>query len=129
MMGGTMPLRDCRLVWPVPIWPAHDRRIWQQARGGHGVWEEDNPAYRWSAPTTKNNENGYGRYLGWLHRNGLLFEEATVEERITPKRIAAYQNHLSTAVSPVSVAAVLAALSMAVRALSPETNWSWLVRR
>jgi integrase/recombinase XerD len=122
-------LRATRLIWPPAFWPAHDRAIWERARLGQGPLEEDSPAFRWRAPTIKNTENGYGRYLAWLHKEGLLVEDEEVEQRITKKRVASYRTLLNATISPVSAAMMIGTLSMAARALSPETDWSWLIRQ
>jgi len=57
-----------RLIWPLPLWPADDRRIWIEARLGKGSEGRDNPAVAWSGRTLENRAQGYGRYLAWLHR-------------------------------------------------------------
>jgi hypothetical protein len=113
-------LRVTRLIWPPSVWPATDRDIWFRARNGHGPMKHDNPAFRWSGPTIKNHENGYGRFLSWLHREGLLVEDETVAQRVTRERIVKYTNHLKAEISPVSVAAMIATLTLAAQAISPE---------
>src|SRR5271166_6878398 len=92
-----------RLIWPVALWPPADRQLWVQARNGDGPEGLDNPAVGWSDRTLKKNEDGYGRYLSWLDRQGLLNEADTVSERVTPDRVASFIASLKTHLSPVSV--------------------------
>ena len=134
-MSGTMSkaeqevLRASRLIWHVPLWPLADRVIWTRARLGSGLEGRDNPATLWSQRTLKNNENGYGRYLSWLSREGLLVEDEGIAARITSGRVAKYVEHLKASLSPVSVVMAVAQMIAAARALAPDVDWSWLKRR
>jgi integrase/recombinase XerD len=121
--------RNARLFWPLSIWPAHDHDEWVRARVGTSAAGRDNPAASWSGSTVKKCEDGYGRYLSWLHRVGLLVEDEIVTERITRDRVASYTASLKAGMSSVSVGIVVGALCSAVRALSPTADWSWLSRR
>jgi integrase/recombinase XerD len=89
----------------------------------------DNPAAGWRERTAKKNEDGYGRYLAWLHRNGMFSESDPVCARITPDKAADYARYLKSHFSSVSVATTMGALTSAARALAPEADWSWLSRR
>jgi hypothetical protein len=62
------------MIWPVALWPAEDRRIWLRSRLGKGREDRDNPAAGWNERTAEKNEDGYGRYLSWLNREGSLIE-------------------------------------------------------
>lgn len=121
--------RAARVIWPLTIWPACDRSAWVCARLGTGPAGRDNPSASWSVRTLKKNEDGFGRYLAWLHHAGLLVEEELATERITPDRLAGYTAHLKSCVSSVSVGTTVGGLSSAARALSPDADWSWLSRR
>ena len=118
-----------RLMWPLALWPADDRLIWTQARLGRGPEGRDNPAVGWSDRTWGNSANGYGRYLAWLHREGLLIEGETITERIIPARVSSYIASLKPTLSPTSVGMFIGELSAAARALAPNADWSWLSRR
>jgi hypothetical protein len=121
--------RATRLIWPAPLWPADDRLIWIQARLGRGPEGRDNPAVNWSERTLGNSATGYGRYLAWLHREGLLIEGQTITERIIPARVASYIASLKPTLSPTSVGMFIGWLSAAARVLAPSADWSWLSRR
>lgn len=121
--------RATLLIWLPSMWPEHDRRTWLAAQHGTGPAGLDNPAANWSKRTVKKNEDGYGRYLSWLHRAGLFVEAERVVDRITPDRLASYGAYLKSVVSPASVGAFVGALASAARALEPDANWSWLGRR
>ncbi|MDQ2763964.1 MAG: hypothetical protein M3Y22_10920, partial [Pseudomonadota bacterium] len=85
------------------IWPAHDRAEWVRARLGTGAAGRDNPAASWSGRTVKKCEDGYGRYLSWLHRAGLLVEDDSITERITGGRVGSYTAFLTSSLSSASV--------------------------
>jgi integrase/recombinase XerD len=121
--------RAALLIWPAALWPANDQIIWDRAHLGKGPEGRDNPAVRWGKRTTRKNEDAYGRYLAWLHREGLLIEDEAVIDRITAERIARYIASLKIHMSPVSVGMVVAALIAAAKALRPGADWSWLSRR
>jgi integrase/recombinase XerD len=121
--------RSARLIWPLSIWPVSDRTVWVSARLGASPHGRDSPSLSWSERTLKKNEDGYGRYLSWLHREGLLNEDDPIGDRITPKRLAAYVACLKAIVAPVSVATTVGALTSAAKTLSPDSDWSWLSRR
>jgi integrase/recombinase XerD len=121
--------RPERLIWLVPQWPVEDRRNWIRNRLGKGLEGRDNPAVAWSERTTKKNANGYGRYLAWLDREGLLAEDEAITERVTPERVGSYTASLKSRFSSVSVGTTVGALCAAARALGPDADWSWLSRR
>jgi integrase/recombinase XerD len=111
------------------MWPQHDRKAWIAARAGTGPVGADNPAMNWRQRTLEKNEDGYGRYLAWLDRAGLLVEDQSVVERITPVRLVAYVTYLKSIISPTSVGVTVGALVAAAKALEPDTDWSWLSLR
>jgi hypothetical protein len=124
-----LALRALRLIWLPELWPANERRLW--LRGCNGMWPEgrDNPATDWRPRTVEKNGDGYGCYLAWLYRQGVLIEEETIEERVTAERLAGYIADLKARVSPVSVGAMVGGLAAAVQAMAPTHDWSWLRRR
>jgi integrase len=122
-------LRASMLIWPPALWPSADRLTWDRARLGTGPGGLDNPATLWRDRTLQNNENGYGRYLSWLSRQGLLSVSEAPSDRITPSRLKAYIPDLKPNISSVSVTMAVAQLLSAAKAFSPDANWSWLNRR
>ena len=84
------PALPSLLIWPPSRWPAPDKELWRIAQAGHGPDGPDNPAAGWRPRTLEKNEDGYGRYLSWLDREGLLLDGETSAGRITPERVKAY---------------------------------------
>jgi integrase/recombinase XerD len=123
------PAPPTRLIWPLAWWPAEDRMLWQRARQGQGPEGRDNPAAGWRARTAAKYAGGYGRYLSWLARSGLLLEAESGPARITPQRVADYTAMLKASVAPVSVGILLGALVAVARSLAPQRDWRWLSRR
>ena len=109
--------------------PRRTVRIWLRSRIGKGLEGRDNPAVGWNARTAEKNEDGYGRYLSWLNREGLLIEDEAVTKRITAARVAKYVDSLKSHLSSVSIGMTVGALTSAARAFRPDADWSWLARR
>jgi hypothetical protein len=105
--------RQGLLIWRVPLWPPLDRQLWTQACNGDGPDGLENPAVGWCDRTLKKNEHGYGRYLSWLDRQGLLNEDETISERLTPDRIASFVVGLKAHLSPVSIGMTVGAVNAA----------------
>ena len=129
MASSAVSQQLVRLIWPLPLWPPLDRQLWVQACSGDGPDGLENPAAGWRDRTLKKNEDGYGRYLSWLHRQGLLIEKETISERLTPDRLALFVASLKAHLSPVSVGMTIGALNAAAKAFGPAVDWSWLSRR
>ena len=123
------PALPSLLIWPPSRWPAPDKELWRIAQAGHGPDGPDNPAAGWRPRTLEKNEDGYGRYLSWLDREGLLLDGETPAGRITPERVKAYIAQIQTHLATVSVGLTVGALNAAANAFAPQADWSWLSKR
>jgi len=105
-----------RLIWPPRLWPAPDRLVWDKALKGKGPDGFNNPATGWRPRTAKKNEDGYGRYLSWLHSQDLWAEAEPVTQRVARERVIGYIAYLKSFLAPASVGVTVGALCSAVRA-------------
>jgi len=120
----TVPTR----CWPVSEWPAPDQAAWVAALQPGDALDPGGLAARWATATRCMIENGYGRWLSWLHNNGLLNPCQTPDKRITVERVAAYVAELTAFTAPFSVQSRVQQLGNALRAMCPQGNWSWVLR-
>jgi len=73
-------------------------------------------------------EKGYGRWLTWLAERGLLDPERTPGARTNSADVAAYIAHLQIVNRGYSIPTRVQQLGNAMRAIAPESDWTWIVR-
>ena len=71
---------------------------------------------------------GYGRWLTWLDRHGLLELTTTPGARITPARVRDYVVDLKKNNASQTVLARLQELQEAAAVMDPGRDWSWINR-
>ena len=112
---------------PVNEWPAADREAFKAAYEPGDLFDETaGPGAHLAEGTRRMIETTYRRWLGFLKTNypGDLFMPPA--DRITPGRVRAFVNHLSTETRASSVAFVAHNLYQAARLIDPTTDWGWL---
>src|SRR5262250_1655473 len=89
--------RRCK---PGEEWPAHDRALWEAALEPGDLFEDGGSRAKHSEISNRNALWGYGRWLTWLDRQGLLDGAMAPADRITLDRVRAYiadlQKHNAT---------------------------------
>jgi len=113
---------------PVSEWPAQDQAAWALALQPGDALDPRGIAARWASSTCRMVENGYGRWLGWLHTNGLLDPGETPDQRVTKERVAAYVADLTASTAPFSVQSRVRQLGSALHAMCPHGDWGWILR-
>jgi site-specific recombinase XerD len=114
--------------WPVSEWPGPDQIAWEAARRrSRRLLEEDGLAADWAKATVRTITKGYGRWVDWLDREGLLDREARPEARVTPERVAGYVAELRRLNAETTVAARVRELSRAIAVMAPRFERSWLI--
>ena len=112
---------------PVDEWPEADREAFKAAYAPGDVFDETaGPGAHLAEGTRRMIRTAYRRWLGFLKTNypdDLLMPPA---DRITPERVRAFINHLSTETRASSVAFVAHNLYQAARLIAPTTDWAWL---
>ena len=87
------PDRQCKKL---EDWPDLDRRLWNAALIPGNLLEDGGARSRHSDLSNLTVVSGYGRWLTWLDRQGLLDPQAKPDERITPCRVQDYVTALET---------------------------------
>ena len=83
---------------------------------------------RYAAATNRKIEKGYGRWLAWLCRQGLLDDHTPAAERITPERVRAYVADLSAVNASGTMLSRLQELHDAAVTFDSSRNWTWIRR-
>jgi site-specific recombinase XerC len=119
------PQRACL---PFARWPAADREGWLAATSRGDVLLDDGPGAALKPTTLRRHRCSYGRWLGFLQRTGRLDPAASPGTRASREAIEAYIAELAALNAPQTVVVRLQSLSVVLRWLAPEVDWSWLRR-
>ena len=108
-------------------WPEADMAAFAKAYKRGDVFDETNgPGAHHSEGWRRMVHTSYRRWLGFLsecYPADLLRDPAV---RITPERVRAFVEQLSTEVRATTVAIEIANLYAAARLIAPEADWRWL---
>ena len=112
---------------PVDEWPEADREAFKAAYAPGDLFDETaGPGAHLAEGTRRMIRTSYRRWLGFLKANYPDELSMPPAERITPERVRAFINHLSTETRASSVAFVAHNLYQAARLIAPTTDWAWL---
>jgi hypothetical protein len=112
---------------PENEWPEADRQSLRAAYEPGDVFDESaGPGAHLAETSRRAIKFAYRRWLGFLKTNYADDLSTAPPERITPERVRAFIEHLSTQVKPTSVAIAVAHLYFAARLIAPTTDWAWL---
>ena len=117
-----------RVAWPIQNWPPVDRVAWEQAQRSGDFLDEPGAAFGWRPATHRAAIGAYGRWLAFLHDNGMLEFDHPPEARFTEPATRAYIVHLRANCSSTTVASYLGVLGMMLQAMVPGQPWAWLWR-
>jgi integrase/recombinase XerD len=112
----------------VEAWPATDQQAWQAAIREGDILEPGGIASNWAVLTRREVGRGYGFWLAWLERNGLLDHTTQLADRVTPERAAQYIADLNARCAPYTVVVRIHQLHAALRAMAADRDWQWLLR-
>jgi integrase/recombinase XerD len=119
------PDRRCR---PLGEWPDIDRHLWLTALVPGDLLEGGGARAKFTENTNRGVVEGYGRWLQWLDRHGLLDQTNLPADRITPDRVRAYLADLERHNATQTVLNRLVHLSTAATVMDQHRDWSWLNR-
>jgi integrase len=109
-------------------WPELDQRLWRSALVPGDLLEDGGPRSRYSDLSNLAVVTGYGRWLTWLDRQGLLDTRAKPDERITPCRVRDYVTALEAVNATQTLLNRLQELRAAALVMGPHRDWSWINR-
>lgn len=112
------------LAWSV--WPAEDRRAWENACTEGDPFGAQGAAAHWSTGTRRAVGYGYGRWLGWLQSELPDILSLPPAERVTSERVAAFIAHLKSRITPAGTHNYVKHAYDAIRVMAPDQDWSWL---
>ncbi len=115
-----------RIGLPLHDWPAADRAAWARATDARDFFDDQAVAAGWRPKTRKQARSAYSRWLAYLARTWPDELTKPIAARDMPNLIEAYCRELSSRVRPMSIAAELQHLLLALRALEPGEPWKWL---
>ncbi len=118
-----------RTSLPLAEWPEVDRRLWLQAVSKGDFLDPDGRAAHWAEATKTQVAKGYGKFLFFLSRSGVLDLECDLspDRRIDETRLRAYLALLSEqSLAPVTVFSRITDLTEAIRVMCPEADMTSL---
>jgi site-specific recombinase XerC len=106
-------------------WPEPDRLAWRQAIAPRqGPFRRDGGGRARNPSSVRKAASGYGRWLGYLQRDGQLDPTEAPSQRPTPERLDGYFAHLrACGNADYSVVARFAELRMALQWMVPGTSF------
>ena len=119
------PDRRCK---PLQEWPAADRDLWQAALVPGDLFEDGGSRARHSPFSNRKAVDGYGRWLTWLDRQGLLEMTTAPADRIIPARVIAYVADLEKHNATLTLLSRLEELRAVALVMGPDRDWRWLNR-
>lgn len=120
------PTRRCM---PFVEWPEIDRLAWTAAIAkADTLLDEAGLASNWRPATLKWVRDGYGRWLTFLDRQGLLDHDCPPADRLTEDRLRALIVELKAAVSSNTLRNRIVGLKEAMRVMAPDREFRYLRR-
>jgi integrase/recombinase XerD len=119
------PDRRCKTLGE---WPEPDRILWQAALVPGDLLDDGGSRARRSEYSNRNAVDGYGRWLSWLDRQGLLDTTGAPADRIIPTRVSAYIADLEKHNATQTLLNRLQELQAVAVVMDPYRDWSWLNR-
>ncbi len=124
-------MRSCRrhsLGFPFERWPTRDRVAWSAAIRDGDLFEESGQAAQWRPATKACVQRHYGYWLRFLVDSGLLDEAVAPADRVDRERVVRYVESHRAFCTDTTVAGYLNGLRLALCAIAPERDWSWVAR-
>lgn len=119
------PDRRCKTL---EEWPATDRDLWQAALVPGDVLEDGGARANHSECSNRNAVYGYGRWLTWLERHGMIEATHTPADRIIPARVKAYIADLEQHNATQTLLNRLQELRAVAVVMDPDRDWRWINR-
>ena len=105
-------------------WPAADRVRWERATSPINRFASEATAAHWSEKTRQQARYAYARWLAYLVAHEPAVLEEPLEARVTAARVQCFVGERRR--TPMTIAAELQHLLLALRAMAPDQDWLWL---
>lgn len=109
-------------------WPAADRARWERAQRRDDPLDEDGVLADSAPRSIKSYADGYGLFLAWLDSVGELDPDVSLDRRLTPERLRRFILNMRERCRASTIDGRLFCLKIAMRALAPGGDWSWITR-
>ena len=119
------PIRLCKKL---DDWPEPDQTPWRAALLPGDLFEDGGARTGYSHLSNREVVAGYGRWLTWLDRQGLLDSGLNPGHRITPSRVRAYVADLERDNATQTLLNRLQQLRTAAQVMVPQQDSSWINR-
>ena len=111
---------------PLDLWPEADRNAWNTACRPAARLRCGGAAGHLRPVTRDDVARGYGSFLGFLDRRGLLRSDGTAAANVTVDDVDAYIAELKDRVSSVTVYGSISKLRRAAQFIAPGRDFTWL---
>jgi integrase len=115
-----------RIGIPAGAWPAEDQALWERAFARGSIFDDRPASSDWRPATRRQAYYAYGRWLGYLSTADPKALREPAVARVTEERARAYFEARAVRLSAMGLAAELQHLLLALRAIAPNVDWSWL---
>ena len=115
-----------RIGIPFAAWPAEDRALWERAFAVGSIFDDRHPSSDWRPATRRQAYYAYGRWLGHLTATDPAALRDHPVARVAVERGRAYFESCERRLSTMGLAAEIQHLLLALRALAPNVDWTWL---
>jgi integrase len=105
-----------------------DRKAWAQALAPGDPFAPGGLGADWSEATRRLTAVGYGYWLAWLDRRGLLDPLVPPAERATKERVRTYAKEFQATWSSFTVQGRIQQLGDALRVMTPGMSFGWISR-
>ena len=104
-------------------WPEVHQTAWRRMLADGDILDDRGAAHNWRPATIKTNRAHYGRWLSYVGEGPTPLDTTDL---VTPEQVKAYLAAFQHLVSPVTTHGSIVGISVVVKAMSPEKDWSWL---
>ena len=113
---------------PPDAWPVEDRLRWEAACRADDPLRRGGAASHLAAASRKTRAAMWGNFLAFLESIGELQPDQAPEARATLERVTRYIENLRTRVRASTMDNMIVELSLFLKAVAPDRDWSWIRR-
>ena len=115
-----------RLSMRFEDWPLEDRALWVRAFRSTDIFDDRGVAAKWRPKTVNQARYAYSRWLHFVNEVDPAVLVIPAADRVTLETVRKFVLHESERIAAISLGALLGHLVLALRAIAPERDWTWL---